>query len=97
MDDKNAKSYKLLGADGKFYQSATKGTLSGHRKDKIYGTLDCKGAARWIARGFYVKQRVFFADEASAVAAGFRPCFGCLREKYREWKARNYLAAEKRG
>jgi len=82
------KTYKLLGADGKFYESATKGTLGGHRKDKIYGTLDCRGAARWIAKGHYVKQRVFFADEATAIAAGFRPCFGCLREKYDEWKAR---------
>ncbi len=80
-------TYKLLGADGKFYQSTTKGTFGGHRKDKIYGTLDCKGAVRWIARGFYVKQRVFFADERAAIAAGYRPCAGCLREKFREWKA----------
>jgi len=91
MNDKNVKTYKLLGADGKFYQSKTKGCFGGHRKDKIYGRLDCKGAARWIAKGFYVKQRVFFADEQTAIAAGFRPCFGCLREKYREWKAKNKL------
>ena len=82
------KIYKFLGADGKFYQSATKGTFGGHRKDKIYGTLDCKGAARWIARGFYVKQRVFFADEPAAIAAGFRPCANCLPEKYKKWKAK---------
>jgi len=88
MSDKNTKTYTLLGSDGEFYQSAAKGTLGGHRKDKIYGTLDCKGAARWIARGHYVKQRVFFADEATAVAAGFRPCFECLRGKYNEWKAK---------
>jgi len=49
------KPYKLLGADGKFYESATKGSFGGHRKDKIYGTLDCKGAARWLAKGHYVK------------------------------------------
>lgn len=89
MSDKNVKTYKLLGADGKFYQSETKGTLGGHRKDKIYGTLDCKGTSRWIAKGFYIKQRVFFADEATAIAAGYRPCFGCLREKYEEWKAQH--------
>jgi hypothetical protein len=80
------KTYKLIGADGKPYQNATKGTLGGHRADKIYGALDCKGAERWIAKGHYVKQRVFFADEATAIAAGYRPCFGCLREKYKEWK-----------
>lgn len=80
------KTYTLIGADGKSYESPTKGTLGGHCKDKIYGTLDCKGAARWIKKGFYVKQRVFFADEQTAIAAGYRPCFGCLREKYKEWK-----------
>ncbi len=86
MSKPDGKTYTLIGADGKPYQSAAKGTLGGHRKDKIYGTLDCKGAARWIAKGFYVKQRVFFADEATAIAAGYRPCFECLREKYLEWK-----------
>lgn len=86
--DSNDKTYTLLGADGKFYESAVKGTFGGHRKDKIYGTLTCKGAARWIAKGFYIKQRVFFADEQAAIATGFRPCFECLREKYQEWKAK---------
>ena len=82
-----SKTYMLIGADGKSYQSATKGTFGGHRRDKIYGTLDCKGAARWIAKGFYVNERVFFADDQAAIVAGYRPCFGCLREKYDEWKA----------
>lgn len=82
------KTYTLIGTDGKPYQSQTKGTLGGHRRAKIYGTLDCKGAARWIAKGHYVKQRVFFADEATAIAAGYRPCHECLREKYKKWKAR---------
>jgi hypothetical protein len=81
-------TYTLIGADGKPYESETPGTLGGHRRNKIYGTLDCKGAARWIAKGHYVKQRVFFADERTAIAAGYRPCAGCMREQYREWKAR---------
>ena len=80
-------TYTLIGADGSAYQSPTKGALGGHRKDKIYGTLDCAGAARWIAKGHYVRQRVFFADEQTAIAAGFRPCAHCLPEKYKEWKA----------
>lgn len=87
MPGKNPKTYTLIGADGKPFESETKGRFGGHRKDKIYGTLGCKGAARWIAKGFYVKQRVFFADEQTAIAAGYRPCFECLREKYKEWKA----------
>lgn len=82
------KIYTLIGADGKPYQSSSKGTLGGHRKNKIYGALGCAGAAHWIAKGHYVKQRVFFADEKTAIAAGFRPCANCLPEKYKEWKAK---------
>ena len=86
MNTNQPKKYTLTGADGTTYRSETKGTLGGHQADKIYGTLNCAGAARLIARGHYVKNRVFFADEATAIAAGYRPCFECLREKYKEWK-----------
>jgi methylphosphotriester-DNA--protein-cysteine methyltransferase len=79
--------YRLVGRDGREYESATPGTLGGHRRTKIYGRLDCAGAARWIARGHYVRHRVFFADEETAVAAGFRPCAGCMPEKYAAWKS----------
>lgn len=79
--------YTLIGADGKPYPSETPGTLGGHRKNKIYGRLDCRGAALWIAKGHYVKQRVFFADEQTAIAAGYRPCANCMPEKYRAWRA----------
>ena len=48
-----------------------RGTLGGHRGTKIYGRLDCPSALRAIARGGYVKYRVFFADEAAAIAAGY--------------------------
>jgi methylphosphotriester-DNA--protein-cysteine methyltransferase len=34
---------------------------------------------------------VFFADEATARAAGYRPCFTCMREEYRAWKASTML------
>jgi len=78
--------HKLIGADGKQVLAETPGTLGGHRKNKIYGRLDCAGAARWIAKGHYVKQRVFFADEATAVAAGYRPCASCMPEQYRTWR-----------
>lgn len=79
--------YRLIGADGVEYLSETKGTLGGHRRNRIYGSLECAGAARWIAKGHYVKQRVFFADEATAIAAGYRPCANCLPEAYKAWKA----------
>jgi methylphosphotriester-DNA--protein-cysteine methyltransferase len=64
-----------------------RGTLGGHRGTKIYGRLDCPSALRAIARGGYVKYRVFFADEAAAIAAGYRPCARCMPERYRDWKA----------
>ena len=79
--------YRLVGPDGREYESSEPGTLGGHRKNKVYGRLDCAGAARWIAKGHYVKQRVFFADEATAIAAGYRPCALCLPAEYRAWKA----------
>jgi hypothetical protein len=78
--------YRLIGPDGVAYESETPGTLGGHRKNKIYGRLDCAGAAYWIAKGHYVKQRVFFADEKTAVAAGYRPCARCLPERYAKWR-----------
>ena len=79
--------YTLIGEDGRPYESRTPGKLGGHRRNKVYGRLDCAGALRWIAKGHYVKQRVFFADEVTAIAAGYRPCANCMREEYRAWKA----------
>ena len=79
--------YRLVGPDGADVVSETKGTYGGHQRSRIYGTLDCPGAARWIAQGHYVEHRVFFADEATAVAAGYRPCAHCLPARYAAWKA----------
>jgi len=81
------KAYTLLGADRRPYQSPTPGTLGGHRSARLYGRLDCAAARRAIVRGGYVKNRVFFADEEAAIAAGFRPCAVCLPERYAHWKA----------
>ena len=78
--------YHLIGRDGKPYDSETPGTLGGHRKLKIYGRLDCPSALRYIAKGQYVAHRVFFADEETAIAAGYRPCAKCMPEAYRRWK-----------
>ena len=80
--------YTLLGPDRRPYRSATPGTLGGHRPDRRYGRFDCPAARRAIARGGYVRNRVFFADEQTAIAAGYRPCATCLPEKYARWKAR---------
>jgi methylphosphotriester-DNA--protein-cysteine methyltransferase len=82
------RTYTLIGADGAPFASPIPGTLGGHRKSKIYGRLDCRAALRAIARGGYVKHRVFFEDEAAAVSAGFRPCAVCMPERYARWKAK---------
>ena len=84
-----SRTYTLVGADRRPYASARPGTLGGHRRNKVYGRLDCAGAKRWIAKGHYVTHRVFFADEETAVAAGYRPCANCMPEQYRTWKAAN--------
>ena len=81
------KTWTLIGADGKPYQSERPGSLGGHRTRKLYGIFSCPSALQAIARGGYVKNRVFFRDEATAVAAGYRPCAVCLPEKYAAWKA----------
>lgn len=78
--------WTLLGRDGAPWESATPGSLGGHRKGRLYGLLNCRAAAQAIARGGYVQHRVFFADEATAVAAGYRPCAVCLPRQYAAWK-----------
>lgn len=83
------KQYKLMGADGKLFLSDVPGEYGGNGKLKIYGRLDCPSALSTIKRfpGSYEKSRVFFLDEKSALAAGFRPCGNCLRAKYKEYMA----------
>jgi len=81
--------YVLLDRGGRLYASPVKGALGGHRRMKVYGRLDCPSALRAIARGGYVRHRVFFADEETAVAAGYRPCAVCCADRYRVWRAVN--------
>lgn len=78
--------YFLLGAGGDVYRSAEPGLLGGYRRQKIYGRLDCRNARRWIAKGEYVRHRVFFKDEETAIKAGYRPCAICMPEEYAAWK-----------
>ena len=81
------KLYRLLGSDGKEYLSEIPGTFGGNSKLKIYGRLDCPSALSTIRRfpGSYEKSRVFFPDEKTALAAGYRPCGNCLRKQYHEY------------
>jgi hypothetical protein len=93
-----SRTWTLIGPDGRPTESEQPGTLGGHRRSRIYGRLDCPSAARAIARGGYVENRVFFPDEPTAIAAGYRPCAACMREEYLAWKSgRDLLAIRPRG
>lgn len=77
---------KKLASSGKLpYLSDKPGELGGHHKLKIYGKLDCPSANRHISNGDYIRHRVFFADETTAIAAGYRPCGICMKESYNIW------------
>lgn len=80
--------FTLIDENGIPYLSNTPGTLGGYSRGqiKIYGRLDCPSARRWIEKGYYTTYRVFFADEDTAIKAGFRPCAVCLPEEYKKWK-----------
>lgn len=56
-------------------------TFGGSEKYKIYGLLTCKPGKRALK-----KWRVFFRNEAEALAAGYRPCGSCQYRKYRAWR-----------
>ena len=76
----------LTDRNGKQYISKHRGLLGGHDKLKIYGRLDCPSATRHISKGHYIQHRVFFENEETAIAAGYRPCAVCMPEAYKIWK-----------
>lgn len=83
-----SKTFRLLGGNRKIYLSSVPGKFGGNGRMKIYGRLDCSSAKRAVAKGnTYQKHRVFFADETTAIAAGFRPCGNCMRPQYKAWQA----------
>ena len=88
VPEPGSRTYTLLGADRRPYRSVSPGRFGGHRMSRIYGRLDCPAALRAVAAGGYAARRVFFADEQTAVAAGYRPCAVCLPGAYAAWKAR---------
>ncbi|MCU7646914.1 Ada metal-binding domain-containing protein [Pseudomonas piscis] len=86
MSDQPTRHWTLLDRHGRPWSSPCPGTLGGHRRSRIYGRLDCPCALAAIARGGYVRQRVFFLDADTALAAGYRPCARCLPQAYRAWR-----------
>ena len=77
--------YHFVDSNGNTIESDIPGLLGGNCRLKIYGRLDCPSALRARPRG-YARHRVFFVDEATAMAAGYRPCGVCMRSRYRRWK-----------
>ena len=63
--------------DGELFALLRAGAIAcaGTRRLRIYGKLTC-GSGRRMKR----TNRVFFASEAEAVAAGYRPCGHCMRQ-----------------
>lgn len=85
-------TYTLLGPEGS-YESELPGTFGGNGLDRIYGRFDCHSALRALTQGdTYRRHRVFFKDEATAIACGFRPCGNCMRAEYRKWKGERSAA-----
>jgi methylphosphotriester-DNA--protein-cysteine methyltransferase len=78
--------YRLTQADRSIAECDVPGQFGGNRRLQIYGRLDCPSARRALPRG-YATRRVFFADEATAIAAGYRPCAVCMPVEYRRWKS----------
>ncbi|MGP2526785.1 Metal binding domain of Ada [Acidaminococcus fermentans] len=87
--DLDKKKYFLTDSANHQFLSSVPGVYGGHKKLKIYGRLDCPSALRYIQQGDYVRNRVFFADQQTAIAAGYRPCARCMPKEYKDWKDKN--------
>ena len=89
--------------DGSLHAVAARGTLMGNRGGRLHREDGTLGAARWRSRAwiccrlaFRDRHRavmgagyteIFFLDEATALAAGHRPCFECRRADARAFAA----------
>ncbi len=81
---------------GEIYESEARGMLMGNRGGRLHKDDKTLGARRWRSKSwiccetrFKARRRtvmsegyteLFFLDEATALAAGHRPCFECRRE-----------------
>jgi hypothetical protein len=60
----------------------------GYGKTASYAAVAKAAGHPKAVRAGYVKNRVFFADEQTALAAEYRPCAACLPDTHARWKAR---------
>jgi hypothetical protein len=102
--------------DGCLHAVPARGTLTGNRGGRIHGADQRLGRSRWKSRAWIAclteyrgwlrpvmgdgYTEIFFLDEATALAAGHRPCFLCRRAEARAfavgWAAAHGLAAPPR-
>jgi hypothetical protein len=89
--------------DGRLHAVPDRGLFMGNRGGRLHQEDRSLGAARWRSRAwiccltaFRGRQRrvwgdgyteIFFLDEATALAAGHRPCFECRRTEARAFAA----------
>ena len=89
--------------DGSLHAVCARGTFMGNRGGRLHGSDRRLGRARWKSRAwiccvlaFHGRHRevmgesyteIFFLDEATALAAGHRPCFECRRKNARAFAA----------
>jgi len=82
--------------DGSLHAVQARGTLMGNRGGRLHDADGRLGAARWRSRAWICCRlawrgwwrpvmgdgytEIFFLDEATALAAGHRPCFLCRRD-----------------
>ncbi len=74
--------WRLVGPNDKPYASAVQGILGRHRRNSIYGRLDCSAVLCAIAPDGDVNHCAFFHTKERAQAAGYRPCAVCLPMAY---------------
>ncbi|HVL19392.1 MAG TPA: hypothetical protein VM422_00160 [Amaricoccus sp.] len=89
--------------DGGLHAVAAHGALMGNRGGRLHRADGTLGAARWVSRAWIACRldfrgrhrqvmgesytEIFFLDEATALAAGHRPCFECRRADARAFAA----------
>lgn len=89
--------------DGGLHAVAARGLLMGNRGGRLHRPDGTLGAARWRSRAWIACRlefrgwqrrvwgdgysEIFFLDEATALAAGHRPCFTCRRAEARAFAA----------
>jgi len=78
---------EFLGNRGGRFHDGSKQLLKRHWRSKAWliCLLDFKGRSREVMGAGYTE--VFFLDEATALAAGHRPCFECRRASANAFKA----------